>query len=126
MILLLSISIGLLFGCGVYLILKHDLVRVIVGVILMSNSANLFLMSAAITRGRAPIYPLPVGEPLADPVVQALTLTAIVITFGVSAILLGLVYRVYLLHESIDLDDLARAEVEDQLGLEQQEDEVMA
>jgi multicomponent Na+:H+ antiporter subunit C len=120
--LILSLAIAALFGCGAYLMLKHDLLRLAIGTILISNGANLFLVSMALTRGAAPIYPLPRDGAVADPVVQALALTAIVITFGVSAILLGLMYRVYLAHRSIDLDDLARAEVEDQAVLEQREE----
>ena len=110
MTLLLSLAVAVLFGCGAYLLLKPDLVRVVVGVVLISNAANLFIMAAGLTKGRAPILPLPEGESISDPLVQAMTLTAIVITFGVSALLLSIVYRVYTSHLSLDLDDLAAAE----------------
>ena len=75
MSLLLSLGVATLFGCGAYLMLKHDLLRMAIGVILISNAANLFLISMALTRGAAPIYPLPPGVAISDPVVQALTLT---------------------------------------------------
>jgi multicomponent Na+:H+ antiporter subunit C len=121
--LLLSLAIALLFGTGAYLMLKHDLMRMTAGVVLLSNAANLFLMSARLSSGAAPIYPLPEGQTVADPLVQALTLTAIVITFGVAAVLLGLVYRVYTTHQSINIDDLTAAEIQDQPALQRREEE---
>lgn len=123
--LLLSLAIAVLFGSGAFLMLKHDLLRMTAGVILISNSANLFLMSARLSTGAAPIHPLAVGESVSDPLVQALTLTAIVITFGVAAVLLGLVYRVYTTHHSISIDDLTEAEARDQPGLERREEELV-
>ncbi|MCC6315216.1 MAG: NADH-quinone oxidoreductase subunit K [Thermomicrobiales bacterium] len=110
MIVATAIAVAILFGAGAYLLLKRDLIRVVVGVVLMSNAINLFIVSASLRRGRAPIYPLPPDARVADPLVQAMTLTAIVITFGVSALLLSMVYRVYTSHLSLDLDDLAAAE----------------
>lgn len=104
MILVFSIAIGLLFMAGVYLILKHDLIRVVGGMVLISNAANLFILGSAVSRGDAPILPLD-GE-YSDPVVQALVLTAVVISFGVSALLLAIVYRVYLAHRTVDLGAL--------------------
>jgi len=104
MILVFSIAIGLLFMAGVYLILKHDLIRVVGGMVLISNAANLFILGSAVSRGDAPILPLN-GE-YSDPVVQALVLTAVVISFGVSALLLAIVYRVYLAHRTVDIDAL--------------------
>jgi multicomponent Na+:H+ antiporter subunit C len=84
-----------LFGSGAFLVVKRDLIRVVAGVILLSNSANLFIVAAGLSRGVEPIYPLPAGERVSDPLVQALVLTAIVITFGTATIMLGLVYQVY-------------------------------
>ncbi len=110
MTLVLSLAVAVLFGSGSYLLLQRDLVRVVGGVVLISSAATLFVMSASLTKGTAPILPLPNGQPVSDPLVQAMALTAIVITFGVSALLLALVYRVYVSHLSLDLEDLAAAE----------------
>jgi multicomponent Na+:H+ antiporter subunit C len=110
MILVFSIAIGLLFMAGVYLILKHDLIRVVGGMVLISNAANLFIMGSAVSRGDAPI--LPIDGNYSDPVVQALVLTAVVISFGVSALLLAIVYRVYLSHRTVDLDELTEKDIE--------------
>ena len=95
MTLVLATVIAILFGSGAFLLVKRDLVRVVSGVILISNAANLFIVAAGLSRGVEPIYPLPEGEPVSDPLVQALVLTAIVITFGTVSVLLGLIYQVY-------------------------------
>ncbi len=118
MTLFLSLAIAILVGSGSYLLLKHDLIRVVVGILLISNGANLFIMVSALERGAAPIYPLPVDGQISDPLVQAMTLTAIVITFGVTALLLSLIYRVYIAHDTIDTDTLAEAEEVEELSAE--------
>jgi multicomponent Na+:H+ antiporter subunit C len=110
MILIVSLAVAILFGSGAYLLLKPDLIRVVAGMVLISNAANLFIMSAGLTKGVPPIYPLPAGKQIADPLVQAMTLTAVVISFGVTALLLSIVYRVYVAHRSIDIEELAEAE----------------
>ncbi len=108
MILLISIVIALMFGSGAYLMLQRDLVRVITGMILIGNAANLLIMATGLRRGDAPV--LPSDGPLSDPLVQAMTLTAIVIGFGVAALGLSLVYRVYDSHLSLDLRQISEAE----------------
>ena len=118
MTLLFALAVALLFGSGAYLMLKPDLIRVVVGMVLISNAANLFIMAAGLSKGVAPIYPLAEGETVSDPLVQAMALTAIVISFGVSALLLSLVYRVYTSHLSLDLDDLAAAEEREEAAQE--------
>ena len=109
--LLFSLVIGVLFASGVYLLLRPDLFRVVAGLVLISNAANLTLMASGLTRGRAPIA---VGgdERVADPLVQAMTLTALVIGFAVTALLLGLSVSVYRARHSVDLDELSRQEAE--------------
>ncbi len=120
MLLLLAIAVAILFGSGSFLLLKHDLIRVAIGMVLISNAANLFIMSAALTRGAAPIYPLPAGEAVSDPLVQAMALTAIVIGFATIALLLVLVYRVYTSHETVDLDELSNREAAHERELERE------
>jgi multicomponent Na+:H+ antiporter subunit C len=108
--LLFAVVIGVLFGTGVFLVLKPDLFRVVVGLVLISNAANLTLMASGLTIGQAPIQPTEGGAPVSDPLVQAMTLTALVIGFAVTAVLLALSYGVYRSRHSVDLDDLSRAE----------------
>lgn len=102
--------IGALFGSGVFLLLKPDLFRVVAGLILVSNAAILTLMASGLTRGQAAIAPFSGDEPIADPLVQALTLTALVIGFAVTALLLALSVGVYRSSKSVDLDELSRAD----------------
>lgn len=121
MILFLSLVIAVIFGSGAFLILQRDLFRVVVGIVLISNAANLFIISAGLTRGEPPIYPLPDG-PVADPLVQAMALTAIVISSSVAALLLSLVYRLYLAHDSVDIEDVSAAEMREAEALERGDD----
>jgi multicomponent Na+:H+ antiporter subunit C len=123
-IVVLSAVIGILFGAGAFLMLKPDLFRVVIGMVMISNAANLTLMASGLTRGRAPIHPLPDALEVADPLVQAMTLTAIVIGFGVTALLLSLVYRVYTSHATVDLDDLSHQEARKEAELEREEVQV--
>ena len=108
MILLFSIGIAFLFGTGAYLMLKRDLIRLIAGVVLIGNAANLFIMASGLRRGATPILPL--DDTPSDPLVQAMVLTAIVISFAVGALALALVYRVYGSHYSVDLQRISAAE----------------
>lgn len=110
--LLFAAVIGVLFGSGVYLLLKPDLFRVVAGLVLISNAANLTLMASGVTRGAAPIART-AGEAVADPLVQAMTLTALVIGFAVTALLLGLSVCVYRARHSVDLDELSRQQAAD-------------
>lgn len=122
MILLISLVIAVVFGSGAFLILQRDLFRVVVGIVLISNAANLFIVAAGLTRGEPPIYPLPERATIADPLVQAMTLTAIVISSSVAALLLSLVYRLYLAHDSVDIEDVSAAEIREAEALERGED----
>ncbi|WP_119068693.1 sodium:proton antiporter [Rubrobacter indicoceani] len=106
----LSLAIAVLFGAGATLLLKGDLIRIVVGTVLISNAANLFIMASGLSRGQAPLYPLQEGASVSDPLVQAMTLTAIVISFGITALLLSIAYRVYLSLESLESEKLEEAE----------------
>ena len=110
MIVALALTIGLLYAIGTHLLLQRSLTRIILGLALMGHGANLLLLLAG---GRAGEPPLVDGarDPaaVADPLPQALALTAIVITFGVTAFLLALAYRSW----SIRRDDTVEDDVED-------------
>lgn len=123
MTLLFAVTIGVIFGSGAYLMLKPDLFRVVVGMVLISNAANLTLMSAGLSRGVAPFVGQAEAndEPVSDPLVQAMTLTAIVIGLGVTALLLTLAYRVYTSHATVDLDELSQREAQTAEELEREE-----
>jgi multicomponent Na+:H+ antiporter subunit C len=114
MAVMLAAAVGVLFGTGIRLLLSRDLIRVAGGSILLSNAANLLLMAVGLTRGQAPIQPVTGDAPMSDPVVQALTLTSIVISFAVAAFLLTLVYRVYLSHGTLDFEAVLAEERQDE------------
>ena len=116
-----ALIVGIVFASGTFLLLQRDLTRVVVGIILVSNSAVLFIISAGLTRGAAPILPLE-GEGASDPLVQAMALTALVIGFGVAALLLAMVYRLYATHGTVDLEEIAAAETHEAEALERADD----
>lgn len=115
--LVFALAAATLFGTGAYLLLSRDLVRVVLGVVVISQAAVLTLMASAIVRGVAAIYPLP-AELISDPLSQAMALTAIVIGMAVTALLLVLVLRVTLAYRSRTLDELADTEAERDQRLE--------
>lgn len=112
---ILALVIGLLFGCGFYLLLRRSLIQVLFGLGLLTNAVNLLIfVSARLTRGEPPFVEggqSGLVAPYADPLPQALILTAIVITFGVTAFLLALAYRSWALTH----DDEVQDDVEDRL-----------
>lgn len=120
MILAISLTVAILFGAGSFLMLQRNLLRVVVGVVLISNAANLFIISSGLSVGVTPVVPIPEGESASDPLVQAMVLTAIVISSSITALLLALVYRLYRSHDSIDIEDISRAEVEAAEALERE------
>ncbi len=112
--LLLAIVIGALYSAGFYLILRRSIVKLIIGLSFLSHASNLLVFAAGgLTRGRAPLVPpgsLAPVPPYADPLPQALVLTAIVISFGVTAFALALVNRTYQTTGQEDIDELRRTE----------------
>ena len=98
-----------LVGTGAYLILSRDLVRVVLGVAVISYAAILTLIASSLARGGAPIHPLPAGA-VSDPLSQAMALTAVVIGMAVTSLLLALVLRVVETYHSRDLDEVAEEE----------------
>jgi len=97
MFLILSITVGVLFSCGLYLMMRRSLMKLILGLILLSHAANLAVfISAGLTRSPAPLIGLGESAPpdgAADPLPQALVLTAIVIGFAVVSFAAVLVRR---------------------------------
>lgn len=108
MTLLLAVTIGVLYGVGTWLLLQRSLSRIVIGLAALGHGANLLLLSAG---GRAGAVPVAGGDPAttADPLPQALALTAIVITFGVSGFLLALAYRSWRQRD----DDAVEDDIED-------------
>lgn len=91
----LAVLAGLLFGGGVYLLMARGIVRAFLGVLLMSNGINLLFLLASGPAGRAPIVADANAseDGMADPLPQAMVLTAIVITVALTGYVLALAYR---------------------------------
>lgn len=108
-----ALVVAVLFSVGVYLVLQRTLTRIILGLAMLGHSANLLLMVVGGRVGKAPIIGEFVeGDTVADPLPQALALTAIVITFGITAFLLALAYRSWVLtHDDEVEDDLEDARI---------------
>jgi len=111
---LLAILIGVLFAVSVFLMLGHELKGVCMGVFLLGHAANLSLLASSRSpiAGETPLAPPIVpayADPsvYADPLPQALILTAIVIGFAVQAFLLTLLVVTYRRNRTLELDELA-------------------
>ena len=106
----LAFVVGGLYATGLYTMLRRSIVRLVIGLVLISQAANLLIFAAAgMTRARPPIVPegaVQPSPPFADPVPQALILTAIVIGFAILAFALVLIKRAYQTVGTDDLDQL--------------------
>jgi multicomponent Na+:H+ antiporter subunit C len=104
---ILAIVTGALYATGLYLMLRRSVVRLVIGLSLISHAANLLIFSAAgMTRARPPIVPegaVRPEAPFADPVPQALILTSIVLGFAILAFAMVLIKRAY---QTVGTDDL--------------------
>ena len=105
----LLVLVGVLFAVGTYLLMERSLTRIALGVGVLGNGVNVLLVIVGSRPGRAPI----IGEDgeLADPLPQALVLTAIVIGFALLTFLLALAWRNWTITENDAVED----DVEDRL-----------
>ena len=102
----LAVLVGCFVALGVYLLLSRSVIRMLLGLVVLGNGVNLLIFTAGrLTRGAAPIVPPELGQPdgvIANPLPQALILTAIVIGFAMFSFLLVLAFRAY---QSLDADN---------------------
>jgi multicomponent Na+:H+ antiporter subunit C len=107
---LLVIIIGLLHAGGLYMLLRRSMFKMIIGLILLGNGANLLIfLLGRLVKGKPPVIEdgMKVFADLyADPVPQALVLTAIVIGFGLQSFAIILIKRVYNVLNTDDMDEL--------------------
>ena len=112
MTVLVAFVAAVLFACGSFLLLQRRLSRIIIGVGLLGHGANLLLLVSGGGAGPAPIVPEGANPAdYADPLPQALALTAIVITFGVTIFLLSLGFRSW----QLTGDDRVEDDIEDRI-----------
>lgn len=105
MSLVYAIAVGAFFAIGTYQLLGRDLLRIAFGLYVMFNGANLLIMAVGTVRGhQAPFAQLP--GPHADPLVQAMVLTAIVIGFGLATFLMLLAARLGRASGSLDAEEM--------------------
>ena len=100
----MAIVIGVLFTAAVYLILSRSLLRIIFGTGLLSHGAHLLLLTMGGLGGTSPPVLAEGITDYADPLPQALILTAIVISFGVTSFILVLAYKTYSKHQTDNMD----------------------
>jgi multicomponent Na+:H+ antiporter subunit C len=103
--LILIVIMAVLFACGVYAMLERSLTRVLIGFLLLGNATNLLLMIVMGQPGVGAFFGGASEDEMSDPLPQALTLTAIVITFAISAFLLALIYRSWQLGQADTVTD---------------------
>ncbi|MCA4134940.1 Na(+)/H(+) antiporter subunit C [Arthrobacter sp. M4] len=102
----LLIVMGVLYACGIYLILERSLTRVLLGLMLLANATNILILAAGGYAGLAPLFNKATdSHEYNDPLPQALILTSIVISFAVTAFMLGIIYRTWSLARQDDIQD---------------------
>ncbi|CAL9351554.1 Na(+)/H(+) antiporter subunit C [Streptomyces sp. Tu 3180] len=103
----LSLVVGGLFTVGFYLMLQRSLMRIVLGFLVLGHGTNLLLLVGGGTPGLPPVLDgaPPDPERIADPLPQAMALTSIVITFGLTAFLMALAYRSWHLTGSDEVPD---------------------
>lgn len=104
--LVLLVVMATMYACAVYLLLERSMTRVLLGFLLAGNATNLLILIMAGRAGLAPIVQDGVSaQEMTDPLPQALILTAIVITFAISAFLMALIYRSWRLASVDNVED---------------------
>ncbi len=100
-----AISIGALFGIGLYQLLRRNVIRSAIGLSIISNAVNLFLLSIGAYDGVVEAYAKAIGQ-RSDALPQALILTAIVISLGGFAFVLALLYVIAARYRTGDSDEV--------------------
>jgi multicomponent Na+:H+ antiporter subunit C len=103
--LLEAIAIGLLFAVGIFQMLRRNVIRSVIGIVILMNAVNLFLLSASVRKGFAPAY-ITETALRSDSLPQALILTAIVISMGGTAFVLSMLYILSSRNKSSDMDEV--------------------
>lgn len=111
---ILAVLVGILYSAAMYMLLRRSITKWIIGLGLLGHASNLLIFTVGrLTKGSIPIIPPEAKKligPFADPLPQALILTAIVIGFGVQAFAIVLIRKVYEKLEIVDIDKLTNTE----------------
>jgi multicomponent Na+:H+ antiporter subunit C len=104
--LLKALTIGAMFGIGVFQMLRRNVIRSTIGLIIIANAVNLFLLSTGAYQGAVAAYANAAGQ-RSDALPQALVLTAIVISMAGFSLVLGLLYVLSTRYHTADADEIA-------------------
>lgn len=100
-----ALAVGLLFAIGVYQLLRRNVIRSVIGLMIMANAVNLFLLSSGAYSSLSAAYTTADSQP-SDALPQALILTAIVISMGGTAFVLGMLYIISARYKTADIDEI--------------------
>ena len=103
--LLAALAVGTLFAIGVFQMLRRNVIRSVIGLIILSNAVNLFLLSTGVIDGFEPAYTT-ASDTRSDALPQALILTAIVISMGGTAFMLSMLYIISARYKTADMDEV--------------------
>jgi multicomponent Na+:H+ antiporter subunit C len=103
--LLTALAIGLLFAIGLFQLMRRNVIRSVIGLIILSNAVNLFLLSTGAYAGVDPAYTT-TADLRSDALPQALILTAIVISMGATAFILAMLYIISARYKTADMDEI--------------------
>lgn len=123
----LLVIMGILYACGIYLLLERSLTRVTLGLMLLANATNLLILVTGGYAGLAPLF-VKGTDPhdYNDPLPQALILTSIVISFAVTAFMLGIIYRTWVLgRQDVIADDTEDQRVANTPSFDAEDDAVV-
>lgn len=104
--LLKALAIGAMFAIGIFQMLRRNVIRSAIGLIVIANAVNLFLLSTGAYRGVAAAYANAAGQ-RSDALPQALVLTAIVISMAGFSLVLALLYVLSNRYDTADSDEIA-------------------
>jgi len=104
--LLKALAIGAMFGIGVFQILRRNVIRSAIGLIILSNAVNLFLLATRAYQGAVAAYANVTGQ-RSDALPQALVLTAIVISMAGFSLVLALLYVLSIRYRTADSDEIS-------------------
>ena len=102
---LTALTVGLLFAVGIFQILRRNIIRSAIGLVILANAVNLFLLSTGAYDGVAAAYTTTTGQ-RSDALPQALVLTAIVIGMGGTAFVLSMLYIISARYKTADMDEI--------------------
>ena len=103
--LLTALAVGALFGIAVFQVLRRNVIRSAIGLILLGAAINLFLLSTGAYQGIVAAYASAIGQ-RSDALPQALILTAIVISMGGISLVLSMLYVLSARYQTSDLDEV--------------------